>query len=76
MASSVEVEMQDRSGSPETPTKKGKGRQTDTEDEESTLVFSLIQKQVLESVKASRLANKTQIVEATIETDEEDFSSE
>ena len=68
--------MQDRSGSPETPTKKGKDRQTDTEDEESTLVFSLIQKQVLESVKASRLANKTQIMEATIETDEGDFSSE
>ena len=68
--------MQDRSGSPETPTKKGKGRQTDTEDEDDALVFGLIQKQVLESIKASRLANKAQIVEATIGTDEGDFSSE
>ena len=68
--------MQDRSGSPETPTRKGKGRQADTEDEKGTLVFSMIQKQVLENVTASRLPNKTQIVEATIGTDEGDFSSE
>jgi len=76
MASSVKVEMQDWSGSPDTTTKKGKGRQIDTEEEDSILGFSLIQKQVLESIKASRLANKTQIVEATLETDEGDFSSE
>jgi len=55
--------------------KMGKGRQIDTKSKESTLGFLLIQKQVLESIKASRLANNAQIMEVTLETEEGDCSS-